>query len=301
MIDIAAAVTASVKIAPGKLSLGESEHGPAVRQLVLENRTDREVTLDASHRPALATSGIIDPNHLTAAGAVTVDPSSVIIPPSGTETVSVMIDAPAAQEGVQYGGYVEFTDRDDGRMYRVPYAGFVGDYQSIRVLSDTPQGFPWLAKRINGRFYNRKFGAAFTLENSDYPYFLFHLDHQVRRVRLEVYDAASGKAWHRAWDTSYLTRNSDHTAYWYFGWNGTTTHGGTTTVVPNGTYRVRLVVQKALGDDDNPDHWESWDSPNVTIVRPDRSGQNSGESAGESLGLAAPQRLPSDVPQEVPR
>jgi hypothetical protein len=37
--------------------------------------------------------------------------------------------------------------------------------------------------------------------------------------------------------------------------------------VPNGQYIVKLSVLKALGDAANPDHWERWDSPVITISR----------------------------------
>ena len=33
-----------------------------------------------------------------------------------------------------YGGYIVFTPQGGGQVYRVPYAGFKGDYQSIQVL-----------------------------------------------------------------------------------------------------------------------------------------------------------------------
>ena len=31
-------------------------------------------------------------------------------------------------------------------MLRVPYLGYNGDYQTIKALTPTPFGFPWLAK-----------------------------------------------------------------------------------------------------------------------------------------------------------
>ena len=37
--------------------------------------------------------------------------------------------------------------------------------------------------------------------------------------------------------------------------------------LPNGTYYVRLSIQKALGDNANPAHWETWTSPVITVDR----------------------------------
>ena len=38
--------------------------------------------------------------------------------------------------------------------------------------------------------------------------------------------------------------------------------------VPDGMYVMRLSVLKALGDDSDPAHWETWTSPVITIDRP---------------------------------
>jgi minor extracellular serine protease Vpr len=39
-------------------------------------------------------------------------------------------------------------------------------------------------------------------------------------------------------------------------------------VVPDGRYILTLSVLKALGDPDNPAHWETWTSPAFAIDRP---------------------------------
>ena len=44
--------------------------------------------------------------------------------------------------------------------------------------------------------------------------------------------------------------------------------GNKVRTVPDGDYIVVISVLKALGDDNNPDHWETWTSPVITIARP---------------------------------
>ena len=95
-----------------------------------------------------------------------------------------------------------------------------------------------------------------------------NLGHQVRKLRMEVFDAYSGRAWHRAYDFGYVGRNSNYNTIFSFPWDGKTVNGKKVNVVPNGDYVVVLSVQKALGDDNNPDHWEYWTSPVITIARP---------------------------------
>jgi hypothetical protein len=172
-----------------------------------------------------------------------------------------------------YGGYIVFTPQGGGAVYRVPFAGFKGDYQSTQVLTPTANGFPWLAQLVGSSFFNRPTGATYTMAGSDIPYFLMHLDHQSRRIRLEAFDAITGKAWHRVSDDEYVTRNSTPGGFFAFTWDGTTFTGkgknpNQWRTVPNGQYIVKVSVLKALGDESNPAHWETWTSPVITIARP---------------------------------
>lgn len=182
--------------------------------------------------------------------------------------MQVSILPPSAPTYGQYGGYLVFTPRDGGPAYRVPYAGFTGDYQALPVLTPTSRGLPWLARWGRYGFKNQPYGARFSLQNLDIPWFLVHLDHQVRKLRMEVFESVGGQSWHRVLDLDHLSRNALPDFYWVYSWDGRVGHGGTVTEVPNGIYRVRISVQKALGDDDDPMHWESWISPSITIARP---------------------------------
>lgn len=270
MVDIDDAILATTKIEPGKLSLGESEAGPAVRTLTIENNGASAVTYDLSHAPALSTGGsTFSPGFFTGFASVSFSSSSVTVPASGTATVDVTITAhPLLPDRSQYGGYIVFTPQGGGQTYHVPYAGFKGDYQSIQALTPTPFGFPWLAKLSAGSYIKQTDGISYTLQGDDIPYILVHLDHQVRRLRLEVFDADTGKAWHRAFDFEYVGRNSTSTSFFALPWDGITTSGKKSYEVPNGDYIMILSVLKALGDESNPAHWESWTSPVFTIARP---------------------------------
>ena len=100
-----------------------------------------------------------------------------------------------------------------------------------------------------------------------------HLDHLSRQVKFEVFDAVSGKAWNKVSDDEYVTRNSTPGGFFSFAWDGITFKGPADRPrqvqdVPNGQYVVKLSVLKALGDESNPAHWETWTSPAITIARP---------------------------------
>ncbi len=268
MLDIDDAILAEIKIEPGELSLGESETGPSTHTLSIENNGSTAVIYDLSYVNALTTGGVISPSFWLSNSSVSFSSSSVIVPAYGTATVDVTINPATYPTYGQYGGYIVFTPQGGGQVYRVPFAGFVGDYQSIPTLTPTAWGFPWLAKLIGGYFYNQPGGATYTMTSGDIPYILVHLDHQVRRLRMEVFDVNKGKAWHRALDIEYFRRNTTPTSFWAFTWDGLTYGGQKIYQVPDGQYVIKLSIQKALGDDGNPAHWETWTSPVITIDRP---------------------------------
>jgi minor extracellular serine protease Vpr len=275
MLDIDDAIVALTRIEPGELSLGESEGGPATRTISIRNDSTAEVIYNLSHAGALSTGpNTFTPGFLTGFAAVAFDiggaaVTSVAVPSGGTALVNVTITAnPGLPDRSLYGGYLVFTPQDGGSPYRVTYSGFKGDYQSIQVLTPTPNGFPWLARLVGTSLVRQSDDATFTMQGGDVPRILFHLDHQSRHLRLEVKEAGTGRSWHRAVDLQYVTRNTTPTGFFSIAWDGGTFAGRRTFTVPDGRYEVTLSVLKALGDDSNPMHVETWTSPSFIIARP---------------------------------
>ncbi|HJV70390.1 S8 family peptidase [Ideonella sp.] len=271
MLDLVGAVQAKVLVQPGELSLGESQAGPAVRTLTFSNKGTTAITYDLSHASALATG----PNSFTvsafdAPADVSFSAASVTVPAKGNASVDVTITAPTGLDDKSlYGGYLVATSQADGKVLRVPYAGLKGDYQSIQVLTPTANGFPWLAKFDGTSYTNQPGGATYTMEGNDIAFFLVHLDHQSRQMKLEAFDAATNKSMHMVSLDNYLPRNATSTGFFAWTWDGTTfKKNGAPSPVPNGQYVVKLSLLKALGNPDNAADWETWTSPVVTILRP---------------------------------
>ena len=273
MLDVDDMILATTSVEPSRLALGESEAGPATRTLTVSNSGPAAVTYDLSHTAALATAGTFTVSFFSAPSSVSFSQlslpvTSVTVPAGGTASFEVTV-APNAglADRAQYGGYVVLTPQGGGQTYRVPFAGLKGDYQSITVLTPTANGFPWLAKLIGPSLFNQPAGATYTLVGDDDPFILVHLDHQSRRLRMEVFDTGD-KAWHRAFQWDYVPRNAGANGFFALPWDGTTTAGNKTYTVPDGQYVIRLTVEKALGDGSNPAHTETWTSPVITIDRP---------------------------------
>jgi minor extracellular serine protease Vpr len=268
MLRIDRAILATTNVDPGKLSLGEGAAGPAVRTLSISNQGDTDVTYDLRHAPALTTGpNTFTVQFLNAPALVTFSAPSVTVPSGGQATVDVIVTPPTTSNRYLYGGYIEFAPEAGGQVVRVPYAGFTGDYQSIQVMTPTPNQFPWLARLVGTSLRKQTSGASYTLQGSDVPYLLMHLDHESRLLRLSVQDS-NGKDWHRAEQIDYMPRNSAATSFFAFIWDGTTSAGKKSYTVPNGQYTVTITVVKALGDESNPSDVETWTSPLFTIARP---------------------------------
>jgi subtilisin family serine protease len=279
LLDIDDAILATTRVEPANIAAGESQAGPFTQTLTISNRGTGAVTYDLTSVNALSTgANTFTPSFNTSNASVAFSAANVTVPAGGSATVDATITPATAPVGGQYGGYVVLTPQGGGQVYRVPFAGYIGDYQARQVLVPTSNGFPWLAQLVGTSYFNRPAGSTYTLVGDDIPYFLLHLDHQSRRMEFQVLNAATGTPVHPVFSNSdeldYLPRSSTSTSFFAFAWDGMRIHdqgNGTPNhrkVVPDGQYVVKISVLKALGDENDPAHWESWTSPVITIDRP---------------------------------
>jgi subtilisin family serine protease len=282
ILQIDDAITATTLITPAKLALGESEGKPFKQTIKLTNSSRDPVTYDLSYVNALSTGGVITPGFYLSDAVVHFNTESVTVPGRGATNIIVEIDPATGPEFGQYGGYIVFTPQDGGQVLRVPYAGFVGDYQGIEVLTPGAYGFPllgWTPDGVNFGFAGE--GDVFTMVGYDIPYLLVHFEHQSQLFRVEIVDATTGKLIHPVFNTAfyeeYLPRNSTTGGFYAFGWDGYRMHkdgfwgianANLTGAVPDGEYMLVLHVLKANGQANNPAHWETWTSPMFVIDRP---------------------------------
>jgi minor extracellular serine protease Vpr len=277
MLRIVDAVQTTATVTPSKLPLGESQFGPATRTLTIHNNGATATTFNVTHRAALATG----PNTFTvsffsAPSTVTFNSTSITVPAGGIATVDATIapNTGLADRSV-YGGYIVFTPVGGGQELSVPFTGFKGDYQGFQVMTPTANGFPWLAKVVGTSYVNQPAGASYTLVGNDIPYLLVHFDHQIQKFNVEIRQASNGQPVHPVFyyaiEEEFLPRNSTATSFFSFAWNGTRNHNnGNDNIkqVPNGQYVLVIKALKALGDESNPAHWETWTSPVITLARP---------------------------------
>ena len=284
MVDVDDAIASTTTVTPGKVSLGEGEGGSAT--LTIANASSSAQTYVLSDQPALNTG----PTATSPFGfavqdgfsTVTFSAASVVVPAGGTGSVIATITAhPGIAQQAQYGGYLVLTRQSDGQVFRVPYAGLKGDYQSIVAMPNRAP-FPALGKETAINTFSLAAPTeVWTLASMDeIPNVLLHFDHQVRRLEMEVLDAATGARLHPVFsnvlEQDYLSRNQTATGFFAYPWEGGRLHsngngsksGLAWKTVPDGTYKLNVRALKALGDAANPAHWETWTSPTITIDRP---------------------------------
>jgi minor extracellular serine protease Vpr len=272
MVRIDDAILATTKITPAKISAGEGQAGPFTQTLTIENKAAAAVTYDLSFVNALSTGDVITPGFYTSDAAVTFNVPSVTVPAGGIASVTATITPATGPDKGQYGGYIVFTPQGDGPVYRVPFAGFVGDYQGIQVLTAGPiaaSPMPWLSVLYSGSYYQvtDPIDWTYTMQGTDIPYFLVHFEHQSRLFRMEIF-SQKGKAWQRSYNEEYMPRNSTTTSFFAFPFDGSTFAGNKINTVPDGTYYAVISVLKANGNAGNPADWETWTSPMFVIDRP---------------------------------
>ena len=292
MIDIDDAIQTTTWISPSKLALGESEAGAQTRTLTIRNTSSSPVTYALSNVSAVGTRNTFPAlSFLLQSQSVSfsqagIPATSVIVPAAGSATVDVTITPPAGatEDKTLYGGYVTFTVGTT--KYRVPYAGFVGDYQSLRILDPAAAGIFPAVGRLTGAVSATDLtpvhtpvaaGATFTMTDGNVPYVLAHFAHQVRKVKIDLYNATTNVRVGEALRDEYRERNSRRTGttndansdvYMPFAIDGSVKKGKGREPVPDGSYYVVFSAEKALGDSANPAHTESWTSPVFTIDRP---------------------------------
>lgn len=267
MIDVRAAVTSPVRIAPSKLSLGEFESDePAEAELTLYNMSDEDVTYAITHNPALSSYSDTPNDPLvrmtTDAGEMTASDDTITVPAGGNVSITVEIAAPAeGPTGLIFGGYITFTPEEYGPTLSVPYMGYKGDYQAHSALRYNAYGLPWLAK-LDGFTYYRMENMRINPTAGERAYVLINLARQASRLKLTA-RATRGAAVNRVYDIRDVGRNSDAFDFTELSWDGRDSRGN---MVPKGDYVLILEVLRPLGDPNNPAHWDRWTSGPITVT-----------------------------------
>ncbi|NDL59074.1 S8 family serine peptidase [Phytoactinopolyspora sp. XMNu-373] len=292
MLSIDKSILAETAVVPGKLSLGDSADGPVTSDITVRNDSSDDVTYELSSIDAITTADEPhNPGFYLGGAGVDFGTETVTVPAGGEVDLQVTITAPDGPDLGQYGGYLVLSP-DEGDTLRVPFAGLVGDYQSVDVLGDAGAGLPELGEVVacdrfveldctmNAEYELLPDGGTFSMaEPGDMPVILVNRQYPAENLKLELFRARSDGSVgppfagrnNLVFSIDHLGRSAAANAFNAYVWDGTRPVGrrGMSVDVPDGQYILRMTVLKPLGDPKNPDHVETWDSPVITV---DRSG-----------------------------
>lgn len=281
-IDAVAAVAAvsdgGVTASPSELPLGDLEGRPVTRRITVRNDSDRVLTYKVKHRTAVSAAppytGEWKADDAAAGGRV-LGPDRVTVRPHSSASVRVLVTQPrGVPEGTLFGGWFEFTATGAAHSaLRVPYQGLAGDYDAVSALNpsfsalNTTLDNPALRPGANSFGRNLPLTVDLTDDstaNDSAAVMLSHGFPLLERLRLQVLDS-SGRVVATPRDDSWVTRNSGAgTGMQFYSWDMALKDGSP---APAGTYRLRFVFDKALGDRDHTPGTETWTSPDLTLVR----------------------------------
>jgi hypothetical protein len=120
--------------------------------------------------------------------------------------------------------------------------------------------------------------AMFNVEEvTDRPVILYHRAHQSRRLEIRAVDVVTSKSYLVAF-ADYVSRSPTNGrsladgGFSTYTWDGKRLFTNTSGRVrrqelPAGLYQLQVVVTKALAEEGNPAHVETWTSPTMNIIR----------------------------------
>lgn len=283
LIQVDDAISTEQHVEPGHLSLGDGDGDSTT--LTLHNDGDEDVEYAIEHGIEEFPAGTLGtaassfaPTSLVPGSDIDA-PETVTVPAGGSAEVEVTVSAPEfGWPNHQYGGYITLTpDGDDPETLHVPYAGYEGDYRDLPLFGyyAGPDEFVEQEPQLSRVVYDEgevdgyepvEAGHEFTLREDDVPVVEAFFGHFPRRMRMYAVHHPSGREWLVAED-EYLPRSPDPDTYWAFPWPGTTAAGRSQNLRPvaSGTYTLRVEALRPRGDPENPEHWDTWESPTFEL------------------------------------
>jgi subtilisin family serine protease len=272
-----AEVRGGASVTPSELPLGDTEGRRTVRQITVHNPTRSAVTYRIGHEGAVSAAPPYTAYWTVSDAHASVSPGepTVTVAAFGHSTTTVQIEEPAGvPAGTLYGGWVTLTPNDGSvPALRVPYQGVAGDIDAVSAINSSFTAInPTLDNpALRPAYFSFGKSVPTTLDLTDASstndkawVMLSHGYPMLERVRLQALDA-DGRVVATPVDQEWVARNSGvGTGVSFISWDGTLTDGSP---APAGTYRMRLVFDKAMGDPDGAPASESWTSPEVTVRR----------------------------------
>jgi minor extracellular serine protease Vpr len=302
MIQVDRAITADQRVTPAQVALADAD--VTTTTLTVRNHGSDAVTYELGHVNGLQTVvGTFLPDFWLTPAPVEFSSPTVTVPAGGSADVSVTITAPyVGLANHQYGGYVTFTPVEgaEATTLRVPYVGYAGDYVDEMALlgywwwgpgaNDEPEFVEvdplFAVEREDGYEIIEDDGHVFRTRDGEFPVVAPFFGHFPHEMELWAVDQTRDRRYLVMQD-DYLQRSPALVQRSLFEWDGTVRAGNSENRrgLPSSDYTLELRVLRALGDADNPEHWDTWESPEFELdARGPATTGNQGQGPGQGRG-----------------
>jgi len=269
VIDVIDALDAEACLYPPGVNVGDGT-GPRTFELTLRSSDTSTRDYKLTHRSTIATTGDDrDPGFNAAEPEVTFEPQALTLYPGQSATIRVTV-APSADlpAGSVFGGRITARPEDDGESLTAAYSGYQGDYLAIPVLAHPD--YPRLGAVVGQDPETREFDyrdvkddETFSITEGPDLAALVYLGHQAAAMEISTENADSGEVieWERE---MFLPRSPGPDDA--MGIHLEDLVAQQPGALEPGRWTLTVRVLKALGDEENPDHWEQWTSPVFTLT-----------------------------------
>lgn len=215
LVDALAFVTSTTRVSPSRLALNDTAGNQMIKRqrITIKNNGNKEMKYTVEHLPAQSINGrdVTAPKAFDAAARVTVSPSSLTVGPGQSQPVDITIFPDTRwddSDRVIYSGYIKITPESPKARHSpiyVPYAGFKGNYNGIRPLSNDiislpggrklpPPSIVKLLQMENGTLSPNHYDKTpFHPHNGESLSVAFHVNHPARNITLLWVDAETGQ------------------------------------------------------------------------------------------------------------
>ena len=262
--------TNQLEITPNSLQLNDKIQSHSI---TITNKGLVALKVIVKHLPAFSLRNndtTFDVEKFASFNSITL-PKSISLKPLQTKRIKIKIypDRLLKKElNWVYSGYIQLND------YSIRYAGFKGDFSTIKLLSDPKFGLPYI--KVNKNIYNKNNQTILTEFNNDVPMIHIRLLHYVKRLEVQV--LSNNKTFLGiAIDQENIRKNlSRNPKYFWTAFNMTSVFengsecvgcmrikGNKWISIPNGLYYLNIVLYK-MG---SKHLTESWESPLLYVRR----------------------------------
>ncbi|PRY60626.1 S8 family serine peptidase [Glycomyces artemisiae] len=268
VIDVVDALDAEACLYPTGVNTGDGT-GPRTFELTLTSRDHHVRDYTMTHQATIATTGDDrDPGFSAAAPEVDFSPKELRLYPGQSATIEVTV-TPSADlpEGSVFGGRITARPEGGGESLTAAYSGYQGDYLAIPVLEhpDFPKLAAVVAQDPETREYEYRDveeGETFSLADGPALAALVYLGHQPAAMAVSAANADTGEV--VEWDQeAFLPRSPGPDDA--MGVHLEDLVAQRPGALEPGRWTLTVKVLKALGDEDDPEDWEQWTSPEFSL------------------------------------